>query len=372
MSDQAPGFNRPQVSGDVTAAQESVIAAACPGAVVAPWPAQGEVSPSWGPLVSVSTGYATDPALRFEASSGGAISALAIQALESGLVDRVVHTQADPDRPTRNRTVVSRSAAEVFAATGSRYISSSPLEVIERELAAGGSMAFIGKPCDLSALRRLATVDPRVDRQVPVMLSFFCGGIPSHKGVEAILAALDTPLSEVREFRFRGQGWPGKTRAVTAAGAAEMTYADSWGRHLSKEVQFRCKICPDAVGGVADIACADAWYGGETGYPTFEEQDGRSLIVARTAAGQSLLDAAQAAGRIAREPLAPTEIDLMQPAQARRKRLVPARLAALALTLQPRPRMAGLRLGEAMRQAGTGELVRNLLGTLRRIVIGAR
>jgi coenzyme F420 hydrogenase subunit beta len=68
---------------------------------------------------------------------------------------------------------------------------------------------------------------------------------------------------------------------------AEMTYERSWGHHLSREVQFRCKICPDAVGGVADIACADAWYGGETGYPTFEEQSGRSLVVTRTAVGEA-------------------------------------------------------------------------------------
>ena len=55
-----------------------------------------------------------------------------------------------------------------------------------------------------------------------------------------------------------------------------MSYADSWGAHLSKHVQFRCKICPDAVGGVADIACADAWYGGDSGYPQFDEAAGRS------------------------------------------------------------------------------------------------
>jgi coenzyme F420 hydrogenase subunit beta len=318
------------------------------------------------------TGAATDPAVRFEGSSGGAISALLIHALQASLVDRVVHVGADPAQPTRNVTVVSRTAHEVLERAGSRYTASSPMAAIEAILGEGGRAAFVGKPCDASALRRLARMDPRVDRHVPLVISFFCGGIPSHAGVERILRTLGVESRELADFRYRGRGWPGACVATTAERAAEMSYADSWGGHLSKEVQFRCKICPDAVGGVADIACADAWYGDEEGYPSFDEQDGRSLIITRTAAGEHLLDSAMAARWVEAEPLPIGEIDRMQPSQARRKRLISARIGALALTLQPRPRVAGLRVAEAMRQAAAAEWVRNLLGTVRRTLKGTR
>lgn len=233
-------------------------------------------------------------------------------------------------------------------------------------------MAFIGKPCDASALRQLARHDGRIARHVPIVISFFCGGIPSHAGVGRILKALDVPAEEVTEFRYRGRGWPGACVATTATRSAEMTYAESWGGHLSKEVQFRCKICPDAVGGVADIACADAWYGDDEGYPSFQEQEGRSLIICRSQAGQRLVDSALAAGCLETEPLPIAEIDKMQPSQARRKRLVRARVAALPLVLQPRPRMDGLAVGAAARRAGLRETVQNLLGTLRRTLKGTR
>jgi coenzyme F420 hydrogenase subunit beta len=178
---------------------------------------------------------------------------------------------------------------------------------------------------------------------------------------------------ELSAFRYRGQGWPGSARALTVAGAAyEMSYADSWGAHLSKELQFRCKICPDAVGGVADIACADAWYGDEQGYPSFEEAEGQSLIVARSEVGVRLLDGAVAAGVLATQPLRAADIDRMQPSQARRKRLVLARTTALPLLLQPRPRMKGLRLWEAARRAGLRDSVSNFLGTIRRTLLGRR
>ena len=146
-----------------------------------------------------------------------------------------------------------------------------------------------------------------------------------------------------------------------------MSYAESWGAILSKEVQFRCKICPDAVGGVADIACADAWYGDDAGYPSFDEAEGRSLVMVRSAAGKALLDAARAAGAIATTPLDRAEIIRMQPHQARRKRLVASRLAGTAAALEPRPAVAGLGVGAAARQASAAEQLKSLIGTTRRV-----
>jgi coenzyme F420 hydrogenase subunit beta len=286
-------------------------------------------------------------------------------------VDRVIHVAADPANPTGNVIVVSTTREQIIAGAGSRYTASSPLAQIDEALAGGGSFAFVAKPCDVSALRRLATVDPRVERHVPLMLSFFCGGMPSSRGIGRILSAMGAAPAEVIGFRYRGQGWPGTAAATLQDGRVlTMSYAQSWGEYLSKEVQFRCKICPDAVGGVADIACADAWYGGESGYPTFEEQDGRSLIVTRSVAGEALFNSALLAGKLDAQPLDVREIDLMQPAQARRKRLVAARTAALALTGNPRPRMAGVQVREAAMRAGLRETIQNCLGTVRRIVLG--
>lgn len=369
----APGYSRPRAVGAVSPRAEAEIEIACPGAIAAPWADAPHRHHAWGPYFRTLTGHASDPHIRHLGSSGGAISALAIHALETGQADAVLHIEADPDQPTRNRLAWSRTAGEVVARAGSRYAASSPLAQIDAALAGSERFVFVGKPCDVSALRQLAKVDSRVMAKVPLMLSFFCGGLPSHAGADRIVRAMGLEPAELIAFRYRGNGWPGLTRAETSdGGVGEMRYEDSWGGHLSKEVQFRCKICPDAVGGVADIACADAWYGGETGYPQFDEQDGRSLIMTRTPVGEAALDAALAAGRVSAEPLAIDQVDLMQPSQARRKRLVAARLAGCAVTLQPRPKMAGLDVARAARTAGLKEALQNALGTARRIVQNRR
>lgn len=371
MRMEAPGFARPQQVGALDAKQEAAIAAACPAVVIDErWSAPNR-DPLWGPWFFTGTGFTTDAALRHQASSGGVISGLLVHALATGLVDRVVQTGMDPAFPLGNRTIVSRDRDAVFDAAGSRYAASSPLADLDAMLELPGTFAFVGKPCDVSALRAYARIDPRVDAKVPLMLAFFCAGVPSGDGAKRILQAIDAPEDQVTAFRYRGDGWPGTAKATLADGTTRgMSYHESWGKILSKEIQFRCKICPDAVGADADIACADAWYGDEKGYPSFEEQDGRSLVMSRTARGDAFLRAAVAAGAIATQPLDPGEIARMQPSQARRKREILARLSAVAVASRPVPRYRGVRLFAAARQGSLIGHARSFAGLVRRFMQG--
>lgn len=373
MATSPSGFARPVQHRPLDDDAERTVAEACPALVVAPWPVPDDdrnlvPDPIWGPSRRVATGHALDPELRFAGASGGALSALLCHALESGLVDAVLHVEADEQEPLGNRMRWSRTPQEVLRGSGSRYAPSSPLEWIDEALASGERFAFVGKPCDVSALRMLARRDARVGRNVPIVLSFYCGGLPSLRGAARVVAAMGLHADEVAAFRYRGQGWPGPTRAVTRDGEERsMTYAESWGRHLSREVQFRCKICPDAIGGAADIACADAWFGDEDGYPAFEEEDGRSLIHARTAAGEALLESALAAGALRIEAADPADIHRMQPFQARRKRAIRSRLAACRVLSRPIPETDGTCVEAAARQATIWETARSFLGLLRRL-----
>jgi coenzyme F420 hydrogenase subunit beta len=195
--------------------------------------------------------------------------------------------------------------------------------------------------------------------------------VPSQTGAEAVLDRLGAPPDEVATFRYRGNGWPGSAVATLRDGGERaMSYHDSWGRVLSKHVQFRCKICPDGVGGLADIVCADAWECDAEGYPLFEEADGVSLVLARTEAGRALLEGAVAAGRLAVTPFPLEGVAAMQPGQRERKRALAARLAALALLMRPVPRYRGFRLLAAARQARLRTLARNFAGTARRVLLG--
>ncbi|MCP1170039.1 Coenzyme F420 hydrogenase/dehydrogenase, beta subunit C-terminal domain [Limimaricola litoreus] len=369
MGLSAPGFLRPVQRAAIPEETDRRIAAICPGLGQTLDRQATHDDVLWGPYEEMRTGWASAPELRHAASSGGALSAVLGWLIESGKVEAAVHVAADSDRPTANRVTVSRDAAEIKAAAGSRYAPSAPLAALGSLIARGGRYAFVGKPCDIVALRALARQDARIDACFPVMLSFFCAGVPSLAGADAVLAALGTTPDQVSGFRYRGNGWPGEATATLRDGTARsMSYHDSWGKILSGHVQRRCKICPDGTGKEADLVCADAWQSDARGYPLFTEQEGVSLVVARTPLGRDLMAGAEAAGALTTEGFDVTTLDRMQPGQSGRRRAVLARLAGLRLAGRPIPRYRGLRLAEMARSNTVKGNLRNMLGMFKRVV----
>lgn len=374
MRDTAESYRRPVSLRPATREEQALIDAVCPGARIVHDPAgmEADYHPVWGPLIEVRLGWSSDPALRRNASSGGALSAMLNHLLASGEADYVVQTAADRTAPLRNALTISTTAADVFRAAGSRYSPSSPLEDIGARLDAPGRFVFVGKPCDVAGLRQLARHDPRVDEKVACMIAFMCAGVPSYRGTSALLKAMGVEdESTVTAFRYRGDGWPGLATAVMADGRKfTMDYDTSWGTILNRHLQFRCKICPDGIGEFADIVCGDGWHCDEQGNPLFDEQDGRSLLITRTARGEALVSRAIAAGALVTEPTQIAQIAHMQPFQARRKGLVLSRFAAMLLTGRRLPRFRGLALAANARKLGARENLRSFLGTLRRLVAG--
>lgn len=369
METQGRGWLRPVQTAPLTESQDQTIAAICPG-LGQTVEAEGRADPVlWGPHVSAQVGWARDPKVRHAGSSGGALSMLLIHLLEEGAVDAVVQTTASPALAIGNATILSSAAEDVVDAAGSRYAPSAPLADLSRHLADGRRFAFVGKPCDAAALRALISVDPRYGKAFPVILSFFCAGVPSHTGGKEVLRALGTDLDQVERFRFRGNGWPGRATAVLKDGSERsMSYHDSWGRILSRHLQHRCKICADGTGIAADLVCADAWESDEAGYPVFEEAEGTSLIMARTDHGAQILAAAEARARIQTEAFNLADLVAIQPGQRERRRALLARLLALRLAGRPVPRYAGLQILRASRQNSLRKNLRNFAGMLRRSI----
>lgn len=373
MAEGGGGFPRPHATRALTAAEDADFKTYCPG--YGQDRAQGDApdDPLWGPFVNMYSGWATDPDLRHRAASGGALSAVLVYLLQSGMVDAVWQTAAAIDPPQANRAVVSTDAAEVLAAAGSRYAPSSPLAGLPKALASGMRYAFVGKPCDAAALRALASRDAKIAACFPVILSFFCAGVPSAAGGRALLAAMGADPAQVTGFRYRGMGWPGKAVATLADGSTrEMTYHDSWGLILSRHVQNRCKICADGTGGAADLAFGDAWQADAAGYPVFDDAAGQSLIVTRTPLGTEILAKAQDAGHLAHHPFDPAALAALQPGQTKRRRELLVRLAALRLLGRPVPRYRGMQLWAAARQAPPRQWLRAFARTLRRSLISER
>ena len=362
------GYLRPDEVRINNSDRINIIQDCCPGYVVghsSDKEANGYHA-TWGPLIGVRTGHAVDPEIHHKGSSGGVISSLCNYLLETKQVSFVAQIAVSQDDPLRNDIQISRTREDVLRAAGSRYAPSAPLENIYKLLDTGETFAFVGKPCDVAALRRYAKYEPRIAKQIPYMFSFMCAGVPSLLGTHELLEKMGADKNKLISFRYRGDGWPGMAKAEQQDGQIfETDYNSSWGTVLNKHLQFRCKICPDGTGEFADVVCADAWYG-KDGYPDFTERDGRSLILSRTPAGERLINQAMQAA-ISVEPLDVNEISLMQPYQVSRKQMVLARLLGTWLARKTLyPRYINLQLVKNAMTAKPVEWLRSMVGTFRR------
>jgi coenzyme F420 hydrogenase subunit beta len=315
------------------------------------------------------TGFSTDPDIRHNGSSGGIISAIAQWLVDSGDVDGVIATYYDPHFPIGTESRLVSTPSEAAFSAGSKYSPASPLAILAQLREAQGRFAVIGKPCDIATLRRAMAADDKITEKIAYLISFYCAGTPSDNGNRSVLEHLGAPPPEdLASFRHRGDGWPGRTRAIGKDGTQKScTYGESWGTILRSHTHNLCIICPDGIGEQADLVAADAWYGDEKGYPVFEEADGRSLVMTRTAKGSDLLKRARAAGVVQCQSLDVREIDSMQPGQWKRRRELALRVAAYRMLGRKTPTYNRRALKAYQRGMSVRDKIAIFYGTLRRV-----
>ena len=321
----------------------------------------------FGSALEIWEGYASDPEVRHSASSGGALSAMALYCLENEGMDSVIHTGDDATRPWLNATVRSRDRADILTTTGSRYAPASPCDRLDEIEDSDAPCVFIGKPCDCAAVARARATRPTLDANLGLTMSFFCAGTPSTKGTLELLESLEVSREGMTGLRYRGKGWPGvfQPESEGIKESPSMSYQESWGR-LNSYRPFRCHLCPDGLGALADISCGDSWHeydgDGEGHNP------GRSLVVVRTERGRKLLHAAMDAGYLTLEPTDAAAVLRAQPGLLARRRVLFGRLLAMWLLRVPIPKYTGFYLRKSWLKAPLNYQVRSVLGTMRRVV----
>lgn len=362
MSLDAEGFLRPVVRREGQRdTNENQFDAVCPGVgLSAPRDSRPASHPELGTYHAAWRAAASDDDTRHAGSSGGVLTALATWLVDSGEVSAVVATAQDPDVRARSRAVIAEQRTEVLATAGSRY---APVENLTT-WKARPDVALVAKPCEVSAARRLIA---GTDAPSPApLLSFFCAGTPSQRATEALITKLGVRVEEVDELRYRGRGWPGDFTVSDVRGTRRtMSYKESWGGNLGRDLQWRCKTCVDGTGGDADLAVGDFWRTDTDGYPDFSEGAGESVLIARTTRGLDLALAAHAAGVVSLVSIKLDEVAKIQPLQIQRRRLLLGRLLGRRLAGKPGPRYRGFGLlrSASRRPVST---VRALLGTMRR------
>ena len=295
-----------------------------------------------GLVDQVVIGHAADRELRYEASSGGAVTAFLVYLLENDYIDGAIVVRMKRDAPHATEVVVARNRAELLESKGSKYCPAASCVGIESVMRQPGRYAFVGLSCHVHGARKFQEVFKKYRDRIVITLGLFCGGGITGQGTEFVLSQMGVDQSDLDQLTIRGEGWPGKTVAIRKDGTRAELYKRAAARTTKEAAVYtswmhryffppRCLTCTDVTAQLADVSFGDPWLKRcmEIG------EGGLSMIVTRSPVGTRLLQLAIRDGAITVvDDATPQEIADSQRKLARKTNTSPYRMAARLLGMK--------------------------------------
>ncbi len=291
--------------------------------------------PWLGRVIAIRAAQSTDPDIQSRAASGGAIPALLTHLFETDGIDCAYCVEPGAAPETAAGTILRR-AASIRGTHGSVYHPVNFGAKLEDLLASSDRFAFVGLPCEIAALEMLKARRPEIAARHVVSIGLFCGGINTFPGVAYYLEGFGWKAEQVERIEYRHGDWPGKIRLKILGQDEPVVIPRIRGNSRWKILRYvvafqgywmlpRCRICPDQVSDFADIAVGDPHL------PRFRARTGPgfSIVLTRSARGESIVGSAIGAGRLREEPLSREEAIASQGATLdnRRNAMTYARVA---------------------------------------------
>lgn len=250
-------------------------------------------------------GHAVDESIRYSSSSGGVVTALLLDALEMKLISGAVVTKFSDEDPLLTVPRIATNREEIIAAAGSKYCPVQIGDTLQELKHRDGRFAVVGLPCHIHGIRKLQENDGFWKEKIAYCLGLYCLNNNSFNGTSYFLRAKGINIRDVKNIRYRGEGWPGKiTINLQDGGKASFNRPAnepllSERRLLKSAFHYdfmipRCLTCPDLTSEAADVAFADPWHLGNL---LKKEKKGKTLIRVRGLNGKKLIEDIRSRGK---------------------------------------------------------------------------
>ncbi len=234
-------------------------------------------------------------------SSGGILRAMVANSLETGRP--VVCLASDPDDNKLKPRLLTR-IEDLSYVPGSIYHSTSFAGAIELIRSAEKPVMLVAIPCQLAGiLQYISNCEEGLGKNIEVVAGLICGWMFSHHSLSAF--ANFKKISEpIIDARYRGGDRVGKLKLITRekvlafdrrdfkTGQDHIDYRSSFSTDYNR---LRCRGCEDHINMLADVSVGDAWLGRTSTKKI-------SVVVARSKAGENLVNELENSGKINLEP----------------------------------------------------------------------
>ena len=245
----------------------------------------------------ILAGHVKVNSYRADGASGGLVKWFLVQAMNQGIVDKVLQVRQTTNPDSLFEYYIADSPQQVRAGAKSAYYPTNFAHVIREVLSdkSSSTYAFVGLPCFCHSLRLLQEEFPTLKTKIPVVVAIFCGHLKSKKYLDLMSLQAGKPdlTDEIvyADFRYKSDGDLNASRysffAETSTGSIYQRQrtsipAGDWKiPHLKIKA---CDFCEDVFGLSADVVFGDAWIP-----PFFSDPKGSNVVIVRSSLAQDII-----------------------------------------------------------------------------------
>lgn len=237
--------------------------------------------------------YSKIESIRHKSSSGGFITQVLLDLLESNEIDGAIVTISDGTMKG-TKAIIVETKEDIINSMGSKYYPSSNCSVL-KDIDISKKYAFVGKGCDIESLSLVQDIDKRVLKSIIIKIGLMCHHTPYANETKKLMKKYGFKVSKNTKIIYRDEGWPGQTIIKNKKKEKRIDYKISWGQNLGQKVPFRCQICTQSFAQKSDIIVGDAWSENKN---LDNQNNGTSLIIGNSEIGNKYIKNMKTQGNI--------------------------------------------------------------------------
>lgn len=229
---------------------------------------------------------ANDDKILKKCQDGGVVTALLIHALQNGIIEGVALSGLTPEKPLYPVPKLATTPEEILENAGTRYVYSPNMLAFQEGVKQGKkSLAFVGTPCQIHAIRKVQMFPlKKYSNLLQFAVGLMCTESFTYDGFfeRHLKEKMGINLSDVEKLNIKG-----KILVYLKSGKVESI-------PLSEAKQYTresCRICTDFSAELADISTGGLGLNGWT------------FLILRTEKGEKIFDNAVEAGMLKTKPV---------------------------------------------------------------------
>lgn len=246
-----------------------------------------------GDIIECHVGRSLDKEIFNNAQSGGMVTTVLSYLFEKGKIDAAISCRMEYGNPIPSIHYSILTTSEELKSNQKSCYTQVDIVSALREISVFKSVAIVGVPCHIQGVSNLMRL--KKFGNITYRIGLICDKSYSNTYMEAIIHGLKIPFGEIRiNYRQKNFTFGGKYHSYQQAPTVirnregDIAIVPKSKRVFLKDYFTvpKCQICWDKLNTQADIVFGDPW--GLSGH--YDEKEGDSVIIVRTAVGKTIID----------------------------------------------------------------------------------